>query len=477
MNQPLKGLSSGEIIEWIENYLLTHQAHQFTINGVTYPFVRELHFAAVPYPLQRKYSMLAGLFITRPGDLLFLFQSDPQFDIDINSRRGLRGVYRIVSQPFADSHSITCSTGYEILGKCPYCGTFHSDLSGKCLKCDNDYPPFATPLNSYYHLLVMNLRLDIEPLIVFERAVSDERTYADMSDPGIIWIGRHDNAMGPGKGSSIRQLLREEAVKLVRLFLTEPDQKISFPKKVPYPYSHGVIINEDGTPASWLEVQPRPIAGDIVTHELMLNFHISTTIDQPGSGIQTALQPFLTSQDLEYFSNEFPWGYTAGTSDFVCSLAKQGIRYRLIVMEFKKDWVGDETVIQTSLYVPWVVQTLTQFANPSPRELEVVPVFVGRRLDPDACRPKPYGYRASFNSGVKLDVQVQSPIYIEYKPVRIQKVNSKHYASDLEYLNKSTLLANREILWQPPKGTVTSQVEKDWVKQTSWVLARRQAGL
>jgi hypothetical protein len=301
VNRQLKDLDSEEVVQWIDSYLLEHQAHQFTINGVTYPFVRELHFASVPYPIQRKYSMLAGLFITRPGDLMFLFQSDPQYDVDIDSRRGLRGVYRVISKPFADSKSVTCSTGYELLGECPNCKTFHSDLSGKCLKCGEEYPPFVTALDPYYHLLVMNLRLDIEPLIIFERAVSDERTYADMSDPGMIWIGRHDNAMGRGKGSSIRQLLREEAVKLVRLFLSEPDQRISFPPKVPYPNPPSTIRNEDNSPADMLEVQLRPRAGDIVTNELMLNFHISSHIDQRGSSIQTALKSFLAPDDLEYF--------------------------------------------------------------------------------------------------------------------------------------------------------------------------------
>jgi hypothetical protein len=146
-------------------------------------------------------------------------------------------------------------------------------------------------------------------------------------------------------------------------------------------------------------------------------------------------------------------------------------------MEFKRDWVGDEAVIQTSLYVPWVVQILTQFASPSPPRLQVVPVFIGRRLDLDACRPKPYNYKASFNSGVNVDVEVSSPIYIEYCPIDTTLFGSKDYARDISYLDKSRLLANREIDWKPPKGTVTSQVERDWVKKTSWAAARRTAGL
>jgi len=467
-----------KLLRWLKEYLLTHRAHQFTINGVTYPFVRELHFAALPHPINRRYSMLAGLFITRPGDLLFFFQADPQWrKDDINSRRGLRGIYRIISHPFADTQPISCSSinNYTLLGKCPHCGTFHANLSENCIKCKKSYPQFQIPSRPY-HLLVLNLRLDIEPLIVFERGISDERTYADMSDPGMVWVGRHDNQMGPGKGSSIRQLLPEEAIKLTRLFLTEPGQKISFPKKIQYPNPKQTIINEDGTPASHLEVNIRPTAGDMVRNELMINFHLSCTIDQANSSIQKALGKHFNQNDLEYFSSEFPWGYTAGTSDFVCSFAKNGKRYKIIVMEIKKDKADDGAVIQTSLYVPWIVQVFSQFADPQPQNLEVVPVFIGRRLDPRTCIPSPYTYKVKFNFGGVVNVSVTSPIYIEYKPVDICKVNNTYYAKDIIYTNKSSLLKNRQINWKPPVGTVTSEVERAWVRKNSWAQARKKAG-
>jgi hypothetical protein len=469
---------------WIKSYLApkggsqAFRAHQFTINGVTYPFVRHFHFAAVPYPINRRYSMLAGLFVTRPGDLLFFFQSDPQWsNDDINSRRGLRGIYRIVSEPFHDPRPIRDQkTGYKVLGRCPNCGSPNANLSESCIKCDKKYPSMVIPSKGPkdpYQLLVLGCRIDLEPVVVFERSVSDERAYADMSDTGMIWIGRHDNQMGAGKGSSIRQLLPEEAVKITRLMLTEPGQHVSFPKKKKYPNPKMATMNPDGkTPAEYMEIKKRSRSGDMLVKELELNYHIAKTIDDPNSNIRKALGRVFDNKNLEYFSSEFPWGYTAGESDFICSFANRDGRYKIIVMEFKRDWVDDDTAIQVSLYVPWVVQIMSQFAVPTPTSMEIVPVFIGRRIAEGTCRPKEYAYRGSFNSGVKVDVTVASPICIEYVPDAINEVKGVSYATDIEYLDRSRGL--RKIDWRPPIGLVTSQIERDWARESSWADAKRR---
>ena len=468
------------LVKWMEWYLKSHKVHQFTINGFTYPFVRELNFASLPYPINRKYSMLAGLFSTRKGDLMFFFQSDPQWPSGgIDSRRGLRGIYRVVSDPFADTQPITAPTGYTILGECPACHTPCSNLSTKCINeaCRQPYPLFTVTGHDPYPKLNMHLRLDIEPLVVFERAISDERTYADMGDQDMIWIGRHDNQMGQGKGSSVRELLPEEALKLTRLFISEPGQRISRPSKRAYPNQVSQILNLDGTPVNHLELDFRPRAGSYVRKELMLNFDVANTIDRRGSSIQLALGTNFVHADLDYFSSEFPWGYTAGTSDFVCSFSKETGRYRIIVIEFKKGKVDDDAVIQTSLYVPWVTQVLTQFAKPRIEEIEVVPVFIGRKLDSSTCVPKPYSYKPKFVSGASPRVQVKMPIYIEYEPQGIYRNNNgTYYARSIKYADRSASLVGRQIVWTPPSGTVTSQIEKDWVRTTSWSESRKVAG-
>jgi hypothetical protein len=62
-----------------ENDATRVQAHQFTINGMTHPFVRDHHFAALlDPPERRRYDMPPGLHPAKPGDVVFFFQADPQ---------------------------------------------------------------------------------------------------------------------------------------------------------------------------------------------------------------------------------------------------------------------------------------------------------------------------------------------------------------------------------------------------------------
>lgn len=478
----MPGLSNtpiDQVPNWIKQYLTpngarAHSAFQFTINGVTYPFVRNMHFAALPDPpRRRRYSMMGALYLTRPGDLMFFFQSDPQWrGDDIESRRGLRGIYRVIGNPFRGIDNIRDTTGYTLLGTCPNCQTFHATLRAECPLCHRPYPTMNVPsLDDPYHFLLLSLRLEIEPLIVFERAISDERCYADMTDTGMIWVGRHDNQMGAGKGSSVRQLLSEEAVKMTRMMISEPGQRISYPPRIPYCYAMGPIMNADGTNVTDFEVQRQRTS--MVAAEHMLNFEVARTIDQAGSSIVNALGADFVINDIEYVSSEFPWGYTAGEADFIVSLARDGRRYRIFVMEFKRDWLDDDTVIQVSLYTRWVVQVMTQFANPAVTELEVVPIIIGRRISPGTARPHAFDFQASYNSGAQVTVHVQSPRCITYVPQNIFAHNGVRYAATLDFVDASARLP--QFAWVPQAGIVTSQVERDWVKDNSWRIARQAA--
>lgn len=478
----LSKIKIDDIPSWIKDYLAprdgkrAHVAFQFTINGVTYPFVRNFHFAALPEPpLQRRYSMLGALYLTRPGDLMFFFQSDPQYRVDdINSRRGLRGIYRVASLPFRGTDNIKDKeTGYTMLGSCPGCGSFNATLSRICPICRKEYPVMNIPSRSDpYHMLLLSLRMELEPLIVFERAISDERCYADTTDTGMIWIGRHDNQMGPGKGSSVRQLLPEEAVKMTRMMITEPGQKISYPKKKEYSFSKSEILNKDGTKVTDLELRKVNSSINIVAQEHMLNFDIARTVDQPDSSFVKSLGSDFNIGEIEYVSSEFPWGYTAGESDFIVSLRKKESRYKIYVMEFKRDKIDDDAMIQVSLYVRWVVQVMSQFAVPEIKHLQIVPIVIGRRLVPDTVRPEPFSFSARYNSGVSVKADVESPIFIQYLPQKEYEKDGVLYARSLSYEDKSKDIP--KIEWVPEAGIVTSQVERDWVKTTSWDKAKKK---
>lgn len=469
-------------VEWVKDYLRpqpgqrTPRVHQFTINGLTYPFVRDFHFGALPDPPgPRRYSLLAGLYLIRQGDLVFFFQADPQFDpMDVKSRRGFRGIWRVASDPFTDPVPVADPiTNYVIHGVCLNCGTFHSTMAEYCDNCGQAYPTSQFPTRPSYRQLVLGLRIALDPVIVFERTVSDERAYADMrSDRVLLWVGRHDNAMGPGKGSSIRQLLPHEAVKLAGLFATEPGQSQLAAGAVPYPNPRLQVVNDDNTPVEHLEIERRPQAGDIVKLELMLNFHLAQVMDRVGGSFAAAIG--LNPDRVIYASSEFPWGYTACNADFVLVERLTDQEWRIAVVEFKRDAIDDMAVIQASLYVPWVVQTIVQFANPPPTDIRVIPVVVGQRVHANVCSPDSYGYHDQFLSGVGVDVVVERPTLVTYAPVAYQ-AGPLWRAADLQYHKLAGAIP--AINWKPDTGAVTTRVEMSWVRAGSWHQARLNAGL
>jgi hypothetical protein len=265
--------------------------------------------------------------------------------------------------------------------------------------------------------------------------------------------------MGLGKGSSIRQLLPEEAIKLVRLMLSEPEQRISLPEKVPYPNPKQPMLNIDGTPAEHMEIHFRPILGlHDLWYEDMLNFHIARVFDDENSSFVNCLRPLLENMswgNLEYASSMFPWGYTAATSDFVLAFNNGSFRDTVFVLELKRERVDDYAFIQTSLYVPWVVQVLAQSATPPPPRMKVIPVVVGLDLRDNVAAPQAYQYTTHFNSGVEVMVDVSAPRFLRYEAEQIYSCleNRSQYCSDIMYTDESERL--RSIDWRPPPGAVT----------------------
>jgi len=475
---------SRAIAEEIRNYLKpkngrpAHRAHLFTINGFTYSLIRDFGFACVPDPPEtslqaskRRFSILAYLFGTRPGDLMFFFQGDPQHPKDdIESRRGFRGIYRVTSAPFRDTTELRHQqTGYKICGKCPSCRKPFGGAAKKCKACGRPYPEVAVRAIyrnrppggvDFFRVHVLPARLLIEPLVIFARVLGDNRAYMDMEDPGLIWISRADNAMGPGKGSSIRHLLPEEAVKITRLLLKEPGQEIIGLAPSPYPSSvRDPIRNEDLTEAVYPRLKGRR---DYVEHEFHLNLHVARTLDIQGSSIQQALGNVLNTHELEYWGSELPWGYTGGTADFVCAFRGPEGRYRIIILEFKNTNIDDTSLVQVMLYVPWVTQVCTQFAEPHISKIEVVPVIVGRRNRLSSV-PAGYSYDTKYLVGPQKRVEVCSPRVIEYEPIDIfANPDSKtRYAKDLLYTDVTHQI-KRKIKWTPPPGLSTSMVDREF---------------
>jgi hypothetical protein len=315
---------------------------------------------------------------------------------------------------------------------------------------------------------VLSARLLIEPLVIFARTLGDNRAYMDMTDPGLIWISRADNAMGAGKGSSVRVLLPEEAVKLARMLANEPNQQILNPRPLPYPSSvRGPIENEDGTEAIYPRLDSRR---DIVQHELHLNLHIARTIDDPASSIRKALPGVIASSDLEYWGSELPWGYTADTADFVCTLRNKNGRYRIVIFELKREKINDDALVEALLYTYWVTQVCTQFAEPPIFEIEVMPVLIGKQNVLSRV-PDDYSFKARYLVGPEKQVNVKSPQLLEYEPVGIfRNANSeKRYAKDIIYHNVTNSI--KRVKFVPQVGASMTTVERAWVRDEMWLPA------
>ncbi len=487
------------VLSWLKWYLLPKglggggfRAHQFTINGLTYPFVRAYNFAAVPDPpIDRRYDMYSGLHLALPGDLLFFFQSDPQDRHGgINSRRGIRGLYRVVGSPYraqAPARDGVSGAGYELLDRCPVCNTFHATFAMSCPECGTAYPA-VNVRGEPVPTRVLSSHIEIEPLIAFERSVSDERAYADMSDPGLIWVGRHDNAMGPGKGSSIRHMLPEEAMKLARLLFREPGQAQG-PKSPLHDTPGPPLAHATGNSIDLL-----PTDGNgVVNREDELYYLITRQLFVPNSHFRALIQgqfpPSVTWEHLEYASSTFPWGYTGNTADYVLVFRNDSGRRLIVILECKRGRAHDEAVLQVELYAERVLQVATMCAPTGAipqggHQVEILPVVIAqdastpRIPNPRVAIPEPYSFQRSYFGGPVVEALVRSPLFFCY----VAPPPSQGWPANLRPVDGFTfqpLTAARigVIRWQPDAGAVGTATELASIQSGSWQAARQAAGL
>lgn len=474
------------------------RAHLFTINGLTYPIQRDYGFAAVPDPAEivggryssqsfvqrskRRYSMLAYLYSVRPCDLIFFFQADPQYPQDIWNRRGFRGIWIVASHPFRDTTSVRHpQTGYEILGACPHCGSpfdFGKDglVNGtlRCLNCGKEYGAVILG-GKKYSKVVLSARFLIKPLFVFKKTAGDNRVYSDLSISPLIWISRTDNAMGPGKGSTIRTLLPEEAAKIAYMLATEDSQAIDKIMLQRYP---GTPVNDitdyNGQPSTLLRAV-REGGSWRLEHELQLNLYFALNIDNPSSNIQQLLH--IPLHKVDWWTTEFPWGYTGDTADFTLTLWDDNMgRYFIYLFEFKRDVIDREALAEIILYVPWVAQILTSTVT-YVDQIEVQPVLVGRENDLKLKYvPDQYTLNLYYSIIPRVDkiirnrrIIVNPPIILLYSIQDCKKVvNDKYRGIQICYVENPRLTRaqlNTRPFNPPPPTFTTTGVERKWVTE------------
>lgn len=480
----------------IWNYLKPREgpsprAHLLTINSLTYPLHKVYNFASVPDPCElkkrgttqvlevdvqrskRRYSMLAYIHSMRPGDLVFFFQADPQWPRDIFNRRGFRGIWIIDSKPFRDMTDIGLPSGYQILGSCPNChtpfnfGSNSLEQSKKCPLCGSDYGLVSIATTQgvrKFSRVVLSARVLLKPLIVFKKTAGDNRVYGDLSIEPLLWISRADNAMGRGKGSSIRTLLPEEAAKISYMLATEDFQGIDDEACYKnYPGNAKPITDHNDIEVKYPRL--KKVGQDwFLEHEFHLNLYFSLHIDDRAHELQNILNVPL--REVDYWTTEFPWGYTGDTSDFVLSCwNEENGRYRIYIFEFKKDSIDKNALAETLLYIPWVTQIM-MLSRHETTDVEVVPVIVGRRTRINYL-PQDYTLKLNlFNGKCSKNIKVKTPLILEYEPINIFSVkdnysgNKSYYASDIVFSQKT--MSTRSI-GQLPTTYTTTEVEKRWV--------------
>jgi len=203
----------------------------------------------------------------------------------------------------------------------------------------------------------------------------------------------------------------------------------------------------------------------VLEHEFHLNLYFALNIDKPGSPIARELN--LPLDKVEYWTSEFPWGYTGDTADFVLTLWDDTHgRHVIYLFEFKKDIIDKRALAEVLLYVPWVVQILTQF-RPETVQITVYPVLVGATTSLRYV-PASYSFKMRFFTvpGVK-DVTVESPQVLEYEIRKAFPFEDKVRGSTIYYVQDLNLrkVGLHTIPFKPPPPLTftTADVEREYV--------------
>lgn len=485
--------------DWIQNELTPvsrggegRRAHQWTLNSFTWGFLEQEGFAAVPVPMNyRSQDMLAGLSISRPGDLLYFFQSNPKYDGSIRENRvGLRGLYRIVSDPFLgrSSHTITLSGRgpYTIHGECGSCGKTafplgRNQVTGAPPSCPDSSCGFSHPLPSppidWYQHLTLPWRVLVEPIIHFDLPVPDERAYGDWTDSPNLWVGRQDNASSntgrSGKGSSIRQLQPYEAEKLLRMLFNEPSQTYRTPSPTTYSGTPSPITDDLG----FLAIHPQIKKNGEVRYEYDLNVWMSRTFDDLSAGsIASCLG--INPDEIWYVSNLFPWGYTGNEADFVIVTLNTQEEMSVYIIEAKTGKVTDrvnEGVIQVSMYVHWVLQRLMRYIPPS-ISIRAIPITLGHRWGVRGyVAAAPTGYSTTIIlDGISRSIQIEPVRFVKYIANGTYSRGTR--ATSITFVDDTSSISNR-ISWTTSVAQPTDDSNRSWLRNNEWADSRASAGL
>jgi hypothetical protein len=369
-----------------------------------------------PHSVRARLSLYADLGNIRVGDIVFFYQrriDEPRLE------RGFRGVFRVVSEPFFDPSDVDYG-GNLVRGKCPYCGSPHSEKRKRGNRETVECPNCKHELKFSEHILPN--RVLIEPLEYYEKPVDDNTAYINHTDPGVLWTMLFRKIYGRGRERSVSPILPEECDKLLRLLRRVNNNRTADLDFRPYtPNQRGQIVIDLGR-------------GPQVSYEDALIAWITRNIDKN----PPVLGNIVPAEELEFFGNQVMYGIGGEKVDFLCLHKKDDKRYKATVIEVKKGEVSLGAVEKIADYSYWVAQLSTANLQYPVGEFEVQPVLIGfefpRKVVSAVRGMKEKKFVIPY-SRVPCEVTVRKPILVKYTVERGSvKFDIKRLGGLLNYL-------------------------------------------
>jgi hypothetical protein len=192
---------------------------------------------------------------------------------------------------------------------------------------------------------------------------------------------------------------------------------------------------------------------------------------------------------IEYIATTFTWGYTGSTADLVVYFSIAGRRAAALVIEVKRETVFDAEMMQLALYADRIAQVgnlMDAFLlrRDERRPFDVFSILVApavktpRHGNATLAVPKTYCYAKKVLRHLELDLTVHMPAVVGYTmPATSPYHHPDGFEADEVAFSRITGPRIGVVDWVPPRGTVGTDAEKQWLASTSWKASRSRAGI
>lgn len=410
------------------------KTHVFVVDGETYPVHTGKGFCGVKNPkMGGRLGLITDIKTYRKGDYVIFYQMR-MGESPLN--RGFRDVFRIISEPFYDDSDVEFNSN-KVLGKCPICGYPYSEdiikRAGGGVKqvCTNpDGENHEIPNGQH----ILPYRVLIEPVMRFEKPVDDNTAYVDVEDFGELPTLRWRKVTGAGRARSAQRILPEEAEKLIRLM-----KKVNDEIQDEISETNNYISIEEAESKKLLPTLDikRDTSGSLLFSctrngkfhgEYGLECWMLENIDKSVPVLKELVGDL---EELEFFGNNVQYGVGGENADILLLHKRNGKRFKVTVIELKKDDVNRDTIDQVlnplkQNYARWIGQLVTANCNPPIEELEIQPVMIGFKVRSEAIErvkeiqsnfetfTKEITLNYKYRNRPNVKVKVSNPILLSY---------------------------------------------------------------